>query len=756
MWPRSDGIIVIRTGGTGMACSMGEDLSRPNNDETVEYKPETTAATPQPRSGDSTIPEFPGYILEGELGRGGLGVVYRGRDVTLNRPVAIKVLTTAEGSKEQRQKVIEEARRAAALGDRCIVTIYGVIEHQGNSAIVMELVDGHELQNVSSVLEPKQIAKIIAEATRAISVAHHAGILHRDLKPQNLVVTPGHEVRILDFGLSIEISSANIEEGFSGTVAYAAPERLQGQSATPASDIFSLGVLFHEALTGRHPFAKLGKPPTISSILAGEPTIPRALRPEIPEDLERICLSCLAFNPEQRPNADEVHQGLINFLAGQPIHMKNSVVKDHLLNRIEEHVGTIEKWRDLGLVDNRERDQLRWHYRRVLEGDDLWPTETRKLRVGELGIYICIWTVLVASFFTAVLYRQDVGPPFSWLLPLGTSFALAGAGLFSQQFARKRVSPLFFGSAIISLVPTLIAVLTELVWAPVPDSQAELFGDAGIANRTLFVSSLVSLIAAVLRLHRTGVSFYSWVAAVLYASTHISLLLVAGYLTWEDGPQALGILSITVAWMMGTGFERMKKSRFARPFHWLGSLSLLAGLYMLAKVPLLTWVGIDFLGAEATKGWSLAISGFLLLVVTYLLENSIRLERRRIANYLEWVCPIFVLGGFYQAAQSSSPIQGWEGTAGIWLTVSPFLAAVAMFIALTARSWRPRYMISAMAGIALAVQLVRHHELIPIKLLLLTVTLGGLLLASAFYIRMELATHSRKREKPQPPPIDQD
>ena len=144
MWPRSDGIIVIRTGGTGMACSMGEDLSRPNNDETVEYKPETTAATPQPRSGDSTIPEFPGYILEGELGRGGLGVVYRGRDVTLNRPVAIKVLTTAEGSQKQRQKVIEEARRAAALGDRCIVTIYGVIEHQGNSAIVMELVENGE------------------------------------------------------------------------------------------------------------------------------------------------------------------------------------------------------------------------------------------------------------------------------------------------------------------------------------------------------------------------------------------------------------------------------------------------------------------------------------------------------------------------------------------------------------------------------------------------------------------------------------
>ncbi|MEC9476833.1 MAG: serine/threonine-protein kinase [Planctomycetota bacterium] len=739
-----------------MFSSSGDEMPPPNHDETVEYKPEIDPKSSSDRFGDSSVPEFPGYAIEGELGRGGLGVVYRGRDLTLNRPVAIKVLTSTEASHDQRQKVIEEARRAAALGDRCIVTIFGVIEHQGSAAIVMELVDGHELQNVSSVLEPKQVAKIVSEAARAISVAHHAGILHRDLKPQNVVVTPGHEVRILDFGLSIEMNSENIEEGFSGTVAYAAPERLQGQMATPASDIFSLGVLFHEALTGRHPFAKLGKPPTMSSILAGEPSIPRALRPAIPEDLERICLSCLAFKPEHRPNADEVHQALVNFLAGQPIQMRSSVVTDHLLNRVEEHVGTIEKWKDLGLVDQRERDQLRWRYRRVLEGDDLWPTETRKLRVGELGIYICIWTSLVSSFFTALLYRQDVGVSFSWLLPMGTSVALGVAGLLSQQFARKRVTPLFFGGAIISLVPTLIALLTAMVWAPAPDDQAELFGEAGIANRTLFFSSLVSLIAAVLRLNRTGVSFYSWVAATLYGSTHFSLLLVAGYLTWEAGAQALGILSITIAWMVGTGFEKMQKPRFARPFHWLGGLTLLIGLYKLSQVPLLSWIGIDAMEPQAATGWSLAISGLMLLLITYFLENSIRLERRRIANYLEWVCPVFILGGLYQAALSSNPIAGWQTSSSIWVAIGPFIAAVAMFITLTARSWRPRFMISAMAGIALSVRLVQHHNLIPIEVMLLLVSLGGLLLAAVFYIRMELATHTRKQEKQQPPPIDQD
>ncbi|MGE4601854.1 MAG: serine/threonine-protein kinase [Planctomycetota bacterium] len=751
-----DGIIPSRTGGVEMFSLSADDPPPRHNDDTIEYDPNIPASRPQARDTSDATVEFPGYVLEGELGRGGLGVVYRGRDLTLNRPVAIKVLTSTEGSEEQRQKVIDEARRTAALGDRCIVTVYGVIEHQGNAAIVMELVDGHELQNVSSVLEPKQIAKIISETARALSVAHHAGILHRDIKPQNIVVTPAHEVRILDFGLSIEMENVTADEGFSGTIAYSAPERLQGLPATPATDIFSLGVLFHEALTGRHPFAKLGKPPTISSILAGEPTIPRTLRPEIPEDLERICLACLAFRPEQRPNADEVHHGLMNFLAGQPIQMKDSVVKDHLLNRVEEHVNTIEKWRDLGLVENRERDQLRWLYRRVLEGDDLWPTETRKLRVGELGIYVCIWTALVASAFTATIYRNDVGVLFSWLLPLGITLSLGIAGLLTQQLSQKRVTPLFFGSAILSLVPTLIALLTELFWVPIPGSDAEMFQDAGIANRTLFVASLVSLIAAVIRLNRTGVSFYAWVAAVLYATTHLSLLLMVGYLTWQGGPQALAILSIAVAWLMGTGFETMNKPRFARPFHWLGSLGLVVGLYMLAEVPLIRWLGVESLEYEPSMGWSMALSGIVLLVVTYLLENSIRLERRRIANYLEWICPIFILGGLYRAALSKSPLVNWESTGSIWITVGPFIAAVALFIALTARTWRPKFMLSAMAGIALSIQLLEHHELVPVRFLMLVVSIGGLLLAAAFYSRMELATHSRKQEKPPPPPIGQD
>ncbi len=306
------------------------------------------------------------------------------------------------------------------------------------------------------------------------------------------------------------------------------------------------------------------------------------------------------------------------------------------------------------------------------------------------------------------------------------------------------------------MVPALIVLLTELVWAPKADSETELFLGAGIANRTLFVSSLISLIAAVVRLHRTGVSFYAWVAAVLYTATHLSLLLMMGFMTWEKGPQAVGILSIVIGWVMGSGFEKMAKPRFARPFHWLGSLALVVGLLLLAQVPLLKWIGVDFLAFSTTKGWSLAISGFILLLVSYALEKSIRLERRRIAHYLEWICPFFILGGFYQAAQSQNPVLEWDSASSIWITVAPFMAAVLMFVGLTAKSWRPRFMLSAMAGIALSIHLLAHHELLPIRPLMMMASFGGLLFATAFYIRMEITPVSRDKKRPLPPPISED
>ena len=236
--------------------------------------------------------------------------------------------------------------------------------------------------------------------------------------------------------------------------------------------------MLHECLTGRHPFAKLGKPPTVSSILAGDPVIPRELRPEIPADLERLCLACLSYKPENRPNAQEVYQALQNILIDRPIQLVSGRAQDHVINRIEEHVSTIEKWQQLGMVENRDRDQLRWFYRKILEGDDMWPTETRKIQPGEIGLYACVWIAVVVSYLCGVYYRVDMGLTWSWLLPLGITFSLASAAWVVEGTIQHRIRPLFFGGAILASIPRMIAMLTRFAWVPDENSTRELFGFA--------------------------------------------------------------------------------------------------------------------------------------------------------------------------------------------------------------------------------------------------------------------------------------
>ncbi|MAJ29396.1 hypothetical protein CBD41_08565 [bacterium TMED181] len=726
-----------------------------NEKDTVEFSP---TEKPSPRSdhrGDGDPPSFPGYQIEGELGRGGIGVVYRGRDLTLNRPVAIKVLSSSEGTLNQRTRILQEARKAAALEDRCIVTVYGVIENDGHSAIVMELIDGHELNNVSAVLEPKQLAKIFSDVARALSAAHEAGILHRDIKPQNIVVTPSHEVRILDFGLSIHVSDNHEEQGFSGTVAYAAPEILQGAQASPSADIYSMGVLIHECLTGRHPFSKLGKPPTISSILAGDPSIPRELKPEIPADLERLCLACLSYRPENRPSAREAYQALLNILIDRPVQLASGRAQDHVVNRIEEHVSTIEKWQQLGLVENRDRDRLRWFYRKVLEGDDMWPTETRKIRPAEIGLYACVWIAIVVAYLCGVYYNKDMGSTWSWLLPLGITTALATAAYLVKGTIQHRIRPLFFSGSILAAIPTMIAILSRFVWVPDEGSSRDLFGFAGIANRTLLLSGLVSLVVSVMRLNLTQFSFYAWLSAGLLAFTHGSVLLLLGFLDWSDGQRALGILSLSISWLVGTGFESMTKPRFARPFHWSSSLAIVCGLTMLGMTPLLKWVGLTSGLRGVDTGWSLAISGLILTGISTFLENSHRLERRRIALFHEWLSPVFLISGLTMAANAAIPRGDSTDTVG-YLSLLLLFGSAVFYAILTAKYWRPRYMLACLSGTAILVYTVPKYPVFSTSGFLITCALGSLLVAFWFYWKMIMSNKPTQLQKPEPLPLRED
>ncbi|GAA2309718.1 hypothetical protein GCM10009853_079020 [Glycomyces scopariae] len=247
------------------------------------------------------------YRLEQRLAAGGMGEVWRGTDTRLNRIVAVKLLHSGlSGNDRFRARFHQEAQAVAQLQSPGIVALYDYGEEHAPeglvSYLIMELVRGQALDNVLRQrrrLSPNETLKIMASAAEALDVAHQAHIIHRDIKPGNLLVNEDGSVKIVDFGIAAAKGGAGLTETGTvmGTLAYASPEQLQGSQLTGATDVYSLGIVGYEALAGRPPFA--GNEPTaaIAGHLTGQPA---PLPADVPGPVANIIMRCLAKDPRQR------------------------------------------------------------------------------------------------------------------------------------------------------------------------------------------------------------------------------------------------------------------------------------------------------------------------------------------------------------------------------------------------------------------------------------------------------------------------
>lgn len=288
-------------------------------------------ALPQQRASDqpdAPLPEFPGHEVFERIGRGGMGVVYRARDVRLGRTVAIKTLADARyAERDQVERFLDEAKAVARLRHPNIVGIHAIGEHDGATYLSLEYVEGGSLANrlAAGPMAPRPAAHLVATLAAAVDFAHRAGVVHRDLKPSNVLLTDDGVPKVGDFGLAklLDSDSGRTFTGqVMGTPNYMAPEQAEGHSgaAGPAADIYALGTILYHALTGRPPF--LGESPleTIRLVTGTEPVPPTRLRPEIPRDLETICLKCLEKEPAHRyATAADLADDLQRFLDGRPI-----------------------------------------------------------------------------------------------------------------------------------------------------------------------------------------------------------------------------------------------------------------------------------------------------------------------------------------------------------------------------------------------------------------------------------------------------
>jgi predicted ATPase len=261
------------------------------------------------------------YRIEATLGEGGMGVVYRGYDTKLDRPVAIKVLLNPSvDSAAAVERFLREARAASALNHPNIVTIHEIgVNDEGDYFMVQELVDGRTLRGLlGAPMDVRAAAQIGSQIARALAVAHAAGIVHRDIKPENVMVRADGYVKVLDFGLARLIPEASAltigpdtRPGIIvGTTSYMSPEQARGETAGPPADIFALGIVLFEMLTGRRPFAGESVLAVLHGIVSEHPVPPSRLRPALPSSLDALVLRMLAKAPAQRPTGTETDNEL--------------------------------------------------------------------------------------------------------------------------------------------------------------------------------------------------------------------------------------------------------------------------------------------------------------------------------------------------------------------------------------------------------------------------------------------------------------
>jgi eukaryotic-like serine/threonine-protein kinase len=406
----------------------------------------TTEASVQP----ATPQAFGKYELLEEIGRGGMGVVFRARQTDLDRLVAIKmILSSRLASADDVGRFHAEAKAAGSLRHPNIVAIHDAGEIHGQHFFAMDFVEGRSLAQALAAgpFEPKQAVECLAAIGKAVQYLHEHHIIHRDLKPSNILLAPDGTPFVTDFGLAkaLAFDSPHTETGtMVGTLGYMPPEQTLGEPATPQGDVYSLGAILFEALTGRPPFQNASPFDTLMQVMEEDPPRLRKLNRNVPLTLEWICLKCLEKNPQNRyESAAALVDDLEKFLRGDPLLTAAPGLLRTIIRwgrrepALAGHLGTLAVCALILQIKYMISGFDRPYHLMVMSVFAAWALAAviccwlmRRLRLPDVVQYA--WAAFDAAFLTLLLYvtPPEVGQLGAGPILVGYPLLIVAAGLF--------------------------------------------------------------------------------------------------------------------------------------------------------------------------------------------------------------------------------------------------------------------------------------------------------------------------------------
>ncbi len=608
-------------------------------------------------------PSLSGYRILSEIGRGGAASVWVAEDESLGRKVAIKVLHPEYRHEFQvRTRFMQEARAIAMLSHPNIVHIYSLGKLDDLPHFVMEYVEGVPLTEAADALPLQRTVELMRKVALAVEFLHQHGIVHRDLKPQNILVGADLEPKLLDFGLArlLEDQRRLTQSGeLLGTPNYLSPEQTRVDATLDArTDVFSLGTILYELLTGTLPFRGENVPDQIASIRGDDPVLPRRLNATVPGDLQNICLKALEKNPADRyASAREMANDLSRYLAHEPVLANPTAYSRLMTGKMQQHLRELDGWRQDNILSEYEYDRLRKGYDRLVDREDAWIMEFRRLSPSQVSLYLGAWVMVLGAALVFLFNFPGLTGTRAVGVVLAATIPTAAAGVYFWRAGRTRIAIAYLLAFCLLLPVTLLVAMGQYGWLAHftrGRENLELFAkvDIGfrpVTNAQMWWAIALSLPAYVWLRRFTKASVFSGISAVMLAGLSIVTLLRLGMLEWIDtDPGRVYLRMIPIAllfFIAAVGLEHQQQSADSRYFYPIAVCFTFVALSGVASVhkPYADWLQRLFPWTRGQIEYLFIINAAVYFVLQWITDRFHTPQMRMVAKAFRFVIPGHVM-----------------------------------------------------------------------------------------------------------------